>query len=337
MNEFLIERLQNFTLDRKILSVDTNDRDINRWKNPNEFEVSCPQTYTNVESIRLVNIQYPTNLNNISEHLQNNKMMLDVGGNKFIIELDDGYYTNSQVCSAIQRQVNKNFATVGNDFFVHYNEVSEKPHFMSLNFDFSLIFQNVDISYATSSISSCINNVLKQHSDWGLGSILGFDSKLPISSHGQTDSNSSELYFYHDNTQKLPSATGVIIPNNKINLNYNQFIYLEIDKFNSADEIEPYKTDSINNTNSGRVKSYFAKIPIKKSIHNEGFCGKDDFLDNMSYYQPAIDKISKLKIKFRYHNGELIDLGNKSICFSLEINQIRNELKDYKVRTPFRV
>ena len=43
MNHELIDRLQNFTLDRKILYIDTNDRDINRWPSLCDFEISCPQ------------------------------------------------------------------------------------------------------------------------------------------------------------------------------------------------------------------------------------------------------------------------------------------------------
>ena len=56
MDKFLIE-LQNFTLNRKIFSVDSGDRDINKWPSPSEFEVSCPQDYNKVESIRLVTLQ----------------------------------------------------------------------------------------------------------------------------------------------------------------------------------------------------------------------------------------------------------------------------------------
>ena len=73
MNHQLIDRLQNFTLDRKLLSIDSNDRDINKWPNPYEFEVSCPQSYTNVESIRLISIQTPNVFYNI---LLNNYKML---------------------------------------------------------------------------------------------------------------------------------------------------------------------------------------------------------------------------------------------------------------------
>ena len=334
MEQLLIERLQNFTLDRKVLSIDTNDRDKSRWPNANEFEVSAPQVYNNVESLRLINVQIPNLLYNISEHLQNNKLVITDGTNKQLITIDDGYYNPTQICESIQRQVNNNFTSLGNDFFVHYNTVSQKPHFMSENKDFKLLFHDDTISYSSS--TNCISKVYDQHSNWGLGSILGFDNKNFVTSTPQTNSNSSEIYFYHNNTQLLSSAAGVIIPTNKLDLNFNQFVYLEIDKYNTSDEIKPYINDRLNNSNTGLVNSYFAKIPIrfKSDGINQSLSCKEDFIDSLSYYQPTIEKISKFKIKLRYHNGILVDLGNYNISFSLEINQIRNEMKNYNVRKP---
>ena len=41
----LVHQSHNFVLDRKILFVDSNDRDIQRWPNSCEFEINCPQIY----------------------------------------------------------------------------------------------------------------------------------------------------------------------------------------------------------------------------------------------------------------------------------------------------
>tara|TARA_B100001175_G_scaffold276386_1_gene251813 strand:+ start:2331 stop:3371 length:1041 start_codon:yes stop_codon:yes gene_type:complete len=346
MEEFLIERLQNFTLDRKVLSIDTNDRDKTRWPNPNEFEVSLPQTYSNVESIRLLNIQIPNKLYNISEHLQNNKMIVKNGSDKLLITLDDGYYSNSHICDTIQNKVRLGFGsawTPNNVFNVDFNNVSQKPHFTSTNKDFSFIFFDPDISYNTSSNSPCNNNVYDQHSNWGLGHNLGFDNKQWVESHAVHDTSNSDIFFYYNSNQLVPtSAVGAIIPPKQIELNQNQFIYLEIDKYNTSDEIKPFINDRLNNTNTGLVNSYFAKIPIKYNTYNgnsinQSLTTKDDFIDSLSYYQPPIEKISKLKIKFRYHNGLPVDLGNFNISLTLEFNQIRNEMKTYDVRKPFRI
>ena len=346
MEHFLIERLQNFTLDRKILSIDTNDRDKSRWPNPNEFEVSLPQTYSNVESIRLLNIQIPNKLYNISEHLQNNKMIIQSGSDKLLITLEDGYYSNSHICETIQNKVRLGFGydwISNNVFNVDFNSISQKPHFTSANKEFSFIFLDSDITYNTYSNSPCNNNIYDQHSNWGLGNILGFDNKQRVDSYPVSDPSNSDIFFYYNSNQLIPtSAAGVIVPPKQMELNQNQFIYLDVDKYNTSDEIKPFINDRLNNTNSGLVNSYFAKIPIQYKLYdinsiNQSLSSKDDFIDSFSYYQPPIEKISKLKIKFRYHNGLPVDLANFNISLTLEINQIRNEMKNYDVRTPFKL
>jgi glycosyltransferase involved in cell wall biosynthesis len=69
---------------------------------------------------------------------------------------------------------------------------------------------------------------------------------------------------------------------------------------------------------------------------NKGLAN-DGYLETISYFQPPIDKIAKFKLKFRYHNGMLVDLHNCNISLSLEINQIRNEMNNYEVRSPFKI
>jgi hypothetical protein len=55
----LIPREQKFSIDRKLLTVHSEDRDINKWPNANHFELQLPQTYTNVETIALVEYNFP--------------------------------------------------------------------------------------------------------------------------------------------------------------------------------------------------------------------------------------------------------------------------------------
>ena len=338
MEQFLIDRLQNYTLDRKILSIDTNDRDKSRWPNANEFEIFTPQVYNNVESIRLLSIQIPNKLYNISEHLQNNKLIIKSGPNEKLITIDDGHYTDQRLCNALQHKVRNNFSSLGDNFYVELNEVSKKAHIVSKDNSFSFVFN--DISYCAN--GNCVNNVYDQHSNWGLGSVLGFDNKNLVNSSPQMDPSSSELYLYYlpeDKNNKIlssdSSASGVIIPPNKLNIEFNQYIYLEIDKYNTCDEIKPFINNRFNN-NIGLVNSYFAKIPIKLNTEtpNQSLSTKEDSNDSFSYYQPPIEKISKFKFKFRYHNGILVDLDNYNISFTLEINQIRNTIKTYDVRKP---
>ena len=42
-------------------------------------------------------------------------------------------------------------------------------------------------------------------------------------------------------------------------------------------------------------------------------------------------------LSFQFKHLKMVDLGNLNISLSIEINQIRNEMKNYDVRKPFRL
>ena len=81
MSNFVIQtshpiqrRAQTFTLDRKILSIHSFDRDISKWPNSNYFEIDLPEAATNIQSIRLVQIGLPSNQFVFSNEYQNTKL-----------------------------------------------------------------------------------------------------------------------------------------------------------------------------------------------------------------------------------------------------------------------
>ena len=313
----LVKTSHNFVLDRKTLFIDSNDRDIERWPNASEFEINCPQNYTNVESIKLSNIMLPNFFYNISEQLQTNKMFVTHDNSLNIITLEDGCYNYTQLQYALRAKL----IAIDNRFDVSYNPIDRKFTFLftqtsgpAFNFRFDLP-NNYDcskVSYKT--------DVYAQHSNWGLGYILGFDKKnytsYPIPHNAHTH-------------QQLISP-------NPCDLEDNKCIYIELEKFNKCDEIKPFLYYNYSNTSSGIVNSAFAKIPIYLFQDNKGLVN-DGYFENVSYYQPPIDKIAKFKLKFRYHNGMLVDFHNSNVSLSLEINQIRNEMNNYEVRTPFKI
>lgn len=325
MTHQLIERKQNFTLDRKVLSVDTNDRDINKWPNPCEFEVSCPQSYNNIESIRLLNIQTPNKFYNISEYLQNNKLKVKLGSSEKIIVLEDGHYTIENLVNSLNNDLSVNSTNIT----VKHNEVNNKIYFGHASNQFSLIFNSQDLVY-NNCYNSNYNNIYKQHSKWGLGAILGFNKEIVTSKQESNKNN-----FKYDNIQWISNDNNIIESFKALDLDEYQNIYIEVDKLNKSDEIKPYIVDKINNTNSGIMNSFFAKVPIFKNENNQSINAKDFCIEGVSYFQPPLENINKFKIKIRYHNGLLVDLQNYNISMTFEINQIRNEIKDYNVRTPY--
>ena len=326
INNPLIKTSHNLVLDRKILLIDSDDRDIERWPSASEFEINCPQIYNNIESLRLSNIMLPNFYYNISEQLQTNKMIVTISGSSTlnVITLEDGCYNYTQLQDALRIKF-KAISNDFNDYFdVCYNPINRKftflytqNHAAAFNFRFDLP-NNYDcskVSYKT--------DVYAQHSNWGLGYILGFDKKKYTSSS------------FHDNGNTGHTHERLFAPN-PCDLEDNKCIYIELEKFNKCDEIKPFLYYNYSNTSSGIVNSAFAKIPIYLFQDNKGLVN-DGYFENVSYYQPPIDKIAKFKLKFRYHNGMLVDFNNFNISLSLEINQIRNEMNNYDVRTPFKI
>jgi hypothetical protein len=275
----------------------------------------------------------PNYLYNICEHLQNNKFRISIDNNLILIVVPDGIYNPTKLATTLQNLVHLEFYSsnqdIINEFSVVYNEVNNKFYFQHEHDSFKLYFNYYDYS-------NCEYNCFDQHSKWGLGYLLGFD-KLEYDSQLITD---VETIFYNnfnsEEFDQMNEKQTIVSPKN-VDLEYNQNIYFEIDKLNQSDEIKPFLNNKLTNSNNGRLNSYFAKVPLIKSNFNQILVSKDFFLESVSYFQPLLDKLSKIKIKLRYHNGLLLDLKNYNINFSitLEINQIMNGLKNYDVRTPF--
>jgi hypothetical protein len=91
---------------------------------------------------------------------------------------------------------------------------------------------------------------------------------------------------------------------------------MEIDKFNYINEIVPYSINTsgmYNNDYNGIVNSAFAKL-IFSDVKNT-FIPVEKFKRLLPHIE---GKISKLKFRFRYHNGNLVDFLNQNFNFSIK-------------------
>ena len=54
---------------------------------------------------------------------------------------------------------------------------------------------------------------------------------------------------------------------------------------------------------------------------------------NVSFYEPPLKKLRRLKFKFRYHDGRLVDFKCLPLSFTLEFSMLRDEqLRSRNVR-----
>ena len=364
-NHILIKNNDEYITEKKLLYISSNDRDIAKWPNANDFEIMCPQSYLNVQSLRLVDIQIPKNLYNISEHLQNNKMKIYYNGTHHIIIVPDGIYTSSRLALALENLLT---TATGATFIVEYNEVTNKFYFKNDGIhDTSFDFDSSDLSYNSCPKSRIANNVdvHGQYDNWGLGAVLGFDKKT-YQFETITD-NHDFVWENSGNTVFLSNFSGVI-SENMANLFGDNNIIMELEKYNSIDELTPYISSEIDNSGicasfmreytdnsvyqrgkltqiknsayyitknfdrsakleyNGSINNAFAKIPItNNTTYNDS--GSKGNISNISEYHPPIDKISKMRFRFRYHNGMLVDFQNLPVTFTIEIDYLRNDFK----------
>ena len=370
----LIPREQTYSINRKLITVHSEDRDINKWPNANHFELQLPQTDTSVVTIALVEYSFPTYYDTISNETQNPQISVSIGAHgTFTITISPGFYSPKQLAAEMQNRLNLAVSPSYDNFRVFYDEVRQRLLFGNKEDAFTFVYNapesyDSDPCYApctsvqaqtTPSPSTTIR--WNQYTNWGLGYNLGFVKCLQSECGNVFNANkatasavtSSQSVYY---ITSAPPAIGyewltvigtgyVLVPPNPPSLNGATDMYLEIDRYNYLDEMQPYSahtSNSRNNDYNGIVNSAFAKIPMRikptKIASNLEYMYGDEPQDTsqgFSTFFPPLDKLSKLKFKFRYHDGTLVDFGGQNFSFTVALYMYRDEIaRSKQLRAP---
>ena len=394
----LIPREQTFSVNRKLITVHSEDRDINKWPNANHFELQLPQTYTNVETIALVEYSFPTYYYAFSNESQNTKITFTAiistasygQTNPITITISPGFYSHAQLAAEMQNQLNLAVRALNsslasyNNFRVFYDEVRQRFLFGNTTDPFTFIYNAPESYDSEPCYAPCISTAAavassaqpsatirwNQYTNWGLGYNLGFVKCLPSECGNPNDvisanraiasavtSSQRVNYVINPNASSAPYPTGyewltvtgtgyVLVPPNPPSLNGASDMYMEIDKYNYLDEMQPYSahtSNSRNNDYNGIVNSAFAKIPLRtkptKIVSNLEYMYGDEPQDTsqgFSTFFPPLDKLSKLKFKFRYHDGTLVNFGGQNFSFTVALYMYRDEIaRSKQLRAPF--
>ena len=100
------------------------------------------------------------------------------------------------------------------------------------------------------------------------------------------------------------------------------YAFMEIDKFNSLDETQQFNTET-GKVTPGRVNSAFAKMPIytNSSYPNNNVYYNNQNIDNIiRVFNPPINRIRRLGIKLKFHNGEYLFFAGETFSFTLKFN-----------------
>ncbi len=355
-------REQNYMLDTKHLTIHSEDRDIKKWPNSNHFEIILPQAYQNVQSMRIDEVNLPVNYYTFSNYLQNTKFefslipknnsgtdpfyvpLLANANGIYTVEIQEGFYCPCEIINEIQNKMNKVVTKYLNDlgitgtydrFKVYYDNVGQKVWFGNSVDEFTLQFGN-KINYI---LKDCGDPVIwDRYTKWGLPSYIGYDKKSYVST---SDISAIEFDYTSPPTVFVePLFTGYPVYFVKapmtIKILGDSTIYIEVDKYNKYDELMPYPertSNMYNNDYNGRVNSAFTKIPVYTVPHGQSWSTWD--APNLSVFDPPLERIQKLKFKFRYHDGRLVDFQDFPFNLTITFYMFRNTFdRKMKVAVP---
>ena len=364
MSEFLQQNANTYWTIQQILSIDSNDRDISKWPLANYFEIETPIDYKNIVSMALDTITIPT-VNVFSNTYQNTKLTffvepkgwLDIYVNQALLSNESGYtitittgnYTSANLALELQGRMNdavqtylvsKGVLQSYNYFVVVVNSVSKKLFFGNSHDSFSFDFK-INYNYNVCGVPI----IFDQYALWGLGNYLGFDKIIYTA-----DESSAPQYFYWSPTPvwlspDLASSNPMcyfIEPPFEFNLiGENNIIFMELIGYNSIDEISPYtfrsndtfktrNTDSFKSKQNGKHDSAFAKINKFTTEINTA-----DGLTTTFFSDPPLERLQKLKIFMRHHNGMPVDFQNKNFTCTIAMNILRPDIhRNYSAQQP---
>jgi hypothetical protein len=262
----------------------------------------------------------------------------------FIVDVEEGFYNPEQMARELTNKFNEAvtelikayFAenaitvdfTVYDRFKIVYHAVNQKLWFGNSADGFVItnefLLDPCKIQYV------CLNGT-KEYVNWGLPYNLGLE-RMNASSQA-ANVNTTPRFYYDDQDDgywlvpTLPGAQVHFIKTpQKINLMGQSFFYMELEGLNCIDETSPYnltKFTKTSNETNGRVNSAFAKIAVPSTPISQWF----DY-DSAPYklFMPPADRIRKLRVKLRYHNGQLVDFGTFDYTFTLEFLTQQNRV-----------
>ena len=250
-------------------------------------------------------------------------------------------------------------------FVVYYDNISNKIIIGAKEGKFTLNFSKQEIYDADCDVNKAI---FHQYTKWGLPSYLGFDKEeykgVETDVSNTQDyyiKNIGGLYLHHDidtpwlipsgienlnigndNNQTLVKKDNTIVRSvsaiNNLDIQGEDAIYIEVDRYNNIDEIYPYseRTGHLYNNDLGhRVNGSFAKIPLSTNNFRQANGVKNTMIINIFHSDPPIQRIDRLRFKFRYHDGRLVDFKNLPFSLTLELNMLKDEQTRGKtVRVP---
>ena len=231
-------------------------------------------------------------------------------------------------------------------FIVVYNNVGARVWFGNRADGFTIINEVGILSTAfIDTLCRVGKGRVPDISNWGLPGFIGLPrcNSDSISSKDVTDAIDTFVYingiyvprfYYGDVTPGDEGFWLMPYPNfsgsqvywveslYKINLMGDAYMYMELEGQNCIDETQPFSISNFTlttNQTNGIVNSAFAKIPVPATPISQWF---DRDAVPYKMYNPPAERIRRLKIKLRYHDGRLVNFGVFNYSFMLQFTTL---------------
>lgn len=283
---------------RKTIVIDSRDRQFTPTSSPGEYTVTLPAVYQNVYSAVLKSIEIPFSFYTFSACAGNTSINVSTGIPSATITISDGNYTASGLASELQTKLNA--AGLTGTFTCTYSSVTGKLTITNNTTVFTLNLSSTDPAN-----TSCGKATNFTYETWqNLAYFLGFNQELTSST----------------------SVGGIqtIVGDFAMNPSPCTYFLMELGALNKIDEA------ALDNKKSGRINGSFAKIPVNVNTGDYIFI-LDTGTSPLNYrvYNPPIGKLSQLQVKFRHHDGRIIDFNGVEHSFTLELELLDNNFDEY--------
>jgi hypothetical protein len=274
---------------KRTLLIDSRDR--NPLQTQSNYTVTLPKIYESIYSVTLRSAEIPQSWYAFSSAAGNTSFVVTVNSTPTTITIPDGNYTASSLASALQSAL---VAVYGaGTFAVSHSSTTNMLTFTKSSGNFTFSFAAQVQSRAGIPVPSTATW-------WGLGYFMGFN-KIDYTSNGSVLSSVFQ-----------------------VQLNPFNYILMELDFINKEDEC------SIDNRMSGRIDGAFAKIPTQPSTSGNVIFFREWCCPmNKSVMYPPMSQLRTLNIKFRFHDGTLINFNNADHSLTLEFELLESNFDEY--------
>lgn len=287
----------------------------------NDYYVQLPNPYKNVYGVRLLTAEIPTSfyvfnsvspdktalsLNPASANYYKNCVGANPNGILWIkystddpvqVTLPNGNYSLTDAASPLATGTLQaalvsalNSATSGSGGAF---SVTINPNTQKIT-----IAETNNVSFSLLFAYDSNNYVLPSNTFWGLGYLLGLQKV---------------------NTTSAVSVTGSY----PIQVNPYNYILMELDFINKMDE------SSLENQRGGSTDSVYAKIPLNGNSFSYVFFSTNSNYDVRSVMTPPLNKLQTIHVKFRHHDGTLVNFNNVDHSFTLELELLDTNFDEW--------